>query len=200
MFREKETTKRLTEKTSEGEFIYELENSCELSSKLSEQILLTAKSCLLRGSALQEGQVEVITLDQSAKSGESISESRKRKVVLTLDDGKSDLELKAEFGKSELRRVKIQRITEEALEQEGVLSQEDFSSLFEIEPASKFRAIFVPIISFEKKLRTSPPIPYNCPKVTCGTCFMNHENTGSTLTRGFFVFVAPSAIVCHCVT
>lgn len=129
MFIEKDATKRLTEKTSEGEFIYELENSYELSPKLSEQILLTAKSCLLRGLALQEGQVEVITLDQSAKSGKSISESLKRKVVLTLDDGKSDLELKAEFGKSELRRVKIQRITEEALEQEGVLSQEDLSRL-----------------------------------------------------------------------
>lgn len=129
MFIEKNSTKRLTQKTSEGEFIYELENSYELSPKLSEQILLTAKSCLLRGLSLQEGQVEVTTLAQSEKSGKSISESRKQKVVLTLDDGISDLEIKVQFGKAELRRVKIQRITEEALEQEGVLSQEDLSRL-----------------------------------------------------------------------
>jgi hypothetical protein len=33
-------------KSSEGEFLYELENSYELSPKLNEKILLTAKQCL----------------------------------------------------------------------------------------------------------------------------------------------------------
>ena len=44
-------------KSSEGEFIYELENSYELSPKLSQQILLTAKECLLKEYNLREGQI-----------------------------------------------------------------------------------------------------------------------------------------------
>ena len=46
-------------KSSEGEFIWELENSYELSPKLSELILNTAKECLLRDHTLKEGQIEV---------------------------------------------------------------------------------------------------------------------------------------------
>ena len=40
--------KRREIKSSEGEFMWELKNSYELSPKLSEQILLTAKGSLLR--------------------------------------------------------------------------------------------------------------------------------------------------------
>lgn len=43
-------------KSSEGEFIYELEKSYELSPKLSSMILVTAKECLLRETSLREGQ------------------------------------------------------------------------------------------------------------------------------------------------
>ncbi len=44
-------------KSSEGEFLRELKNSYELSPKLSEQILLTAKESLLREYQLKEGQI-----------------------------------------------------------------------------------------------------------------------------------------------
>ena len=43
-------------KSSEGEFIWELENSYELSPKLSSMILMTAKECLIREERLKEGQ------------------------------------------------------------------------------------------------------------------------------------------------
>jgi hypothetical protein len=49
--------KRREIKSSEGEFIRELKNSYELSPKLSEQILLTAKESLLREYQLKEGQM-----------------------------------------------------------------------------------------------------------------------------------------------
>ncbi|MDZ7764298.1 MAG: hypothetical protein U5K00_07695 [Melioribacteraceae bacterium] len=55
----KRVTKRRELKSSEGEFLWELENSYELSPKLSSLILLTAKECLLRESILKEGQIEV---------------------------------------------------------------------------------------------------------------------------------------------
>ena len=38
-----------------------------------------------------------------------------------------DLGAKKEYGRISLRRIKIQRISDEAIEQDGVLSQEDLS-------------------------------------------------------------------------
>jgi len=114
-------------KSSEGEFIYELENSYELSPKLSQQILLSAKECLLKEYHLREGQIEVTVLAIEQRAGRTIEKSEKKKIRLTIDNGLEDLELQKEYGRVQLRRIKIQRITEEAVEQEGVLSQEDLS-------------------------------------------------------------------------
>lgn len=119
--------KRLKLKSSEGEFIYELENSYELSPKLSIEILQTAKACLLRENNLQEGQIAVRVLGIEERSGKTIEKSEKKKVIITIDNGIEDLELQKEYGRLHLRRIKIQRITEEAIEQDGVLSQEDLS-------------------------------------------------------------------------
>lgn len=112
-------------KSSEGEFIYELENSYELSPKLSESILVTAKECLLREHQLKEGQIEVTVLETEQRAGRVIEKLEKKKVRLTIDNGLEDIEVLKEYGRIALRQIKIERITEEALEQGGVLSQED---------------------------------------------------------------------------
>jgi Protein of unknown function (DUF1670) len=112
-------------KSSDGEFIYELENSYELSPKISEQILITAKGCLLREYDLREGQIEITVISIEERAGKIIEKLQKKKVRLTIDNGMEDLEVIKEYGRIELRRIKIQRITEEAFEQGGVLSQED---------------------------------------------------------------------------
>ena len=114
-------------KSSEGEFIYELENSYELSPKLSSLILLTAKECLLRENKLREGQIEVTVVEIEERGGKVIEKLEKKKVRLTIDNGIEDIEVQKEFGRISLRRIKIQRICQEAIEQEGVLSQEDVS-------------------------------------------------------------------------
>lgn len=119
--------KREQLKTSEGEFIYELENSYELSPKLSEQILLTAKMCLLREEQLKEGQIEVRVIGIEEKSGKVIEKLEKRRVRLTIDSGMEDIEVMREYGRIALRQFRLQRITEEAIDQMGVLSQEDIS-------------------------------------------------------------------------
>jgi len=114
-------------KSSEGEFIYELENSYELSPKLSQSILVTAKECLLRDHQLKEGQIEVTVIEIEQKAGRVIEKLEKKKVRLTIDNGLDDIEVLKEYGRIALRQIKIERITEEALEQGGVLSQEDLS-------------------------------------------------------------------------
>lgn len=122
----KQYTRQLL-KTSEGEFIYDLLNSYELSPKLSEQILLSAKEHLLRAHILKEGQIEVTVIGIEERAGKTIEKLSRKRVLLTIDSGKEDLESKKEFGRIILRQIRIQRITQEAIEQDGILSQEDLS-------------------------------------------------------------------------
>jgi len=122
-------------KSSEGEFIWELKNSYELSPKLSEQILITAKESLLRQYHLREGQIEVTVIGIEERSGKVIEKMQKKKVRLTIDNGMEDIEVLKEYGRIGLREIKIQRITEEAIEQGGVLSQEDISKYLSVDVA-----------------------------------------------------------------
>ncbi|KAF0151762.1 MAG: hypothetical protein FD143_1626 [Ignavibacteria bacterium] len=119
-------------KSSEGEFIWELKNSYELSPKLSEQILITAKGSLLREYQLKEGQIEVTVIGIEERSGKLIEKMEKKKVRLTIDNWIEDIEALKEYGRIGLREIKIQRITEEAKEQGGVLSQEDISKYLSV--------------------------------------------------------------------
>jgi len=112
-------------KSSEGEFIWELENSYELSPRLSSLILMTAKDCLVKDYLLKEGQIEVTVIEIEQRAGKVIEKMEKKKVRLTIDNGIEDIEVLKEFGRIALRRIIIQRITEEAIAQGGVLSQED---------------------------------------------------------------------------
>ena len=112
-------------KSSEGEFIWELENSYELSPRLSSLILITAKDCLVKEYLLKEGQIEVTVIEIEQRAGKAIEKMEKKKVRLTIDNGIEDIEVLKEFGRIALRQIKIQRITEEAIAQGGVLSQED---------------------------------------------------------------------------
>lgn len=107
--------------------IWELENSYSLSPKLSSLILMTAKECLLKEYSLREGQIEVTVIGIEERSGKVIEKMEKKKVRLTIDNGIEDIEALKEFGRIGLREIKIQRITAEAIEQAGVLSQEDLS-------------------------------------------------------------------------
>jgi transposase len=121
------TLSRAELKSYEGEFLYELIHSYELSPKLSEQILISAKTSLLRTKGLREGQIVAVVVGIYEKSGKPVEKMKKKKVVLTLNNGLEDMSALSQFGRAGLRQIIIQRITEEAIEQGGVLSQEDLS-------------------------------------------------------------------------
>lgn len=123
----KRELERRERKSSEGELIWELENSYELSPKLSEQILITAKECLLQDGTLMEGDIEVTVVGVEERAGKMMEQMERKKVRLTIDGGVEDIEALKEYGRIGLRQIKIERITEEALEQGGVLSQEDLA-------------------------------------------------------------------------
>lgn len=126
---DKRAIQRAQHKTSEGEFIYELEKLYELSPKMSESIAESAKRCLVRDNVLKEGQIEVSVVSAEERSGRLIEKLEKRRVRLTLDSGTDDIEVRKLFGRIRLRQVRIERMTEEALEQSGIMSQEDLSKI-----------------------------------------------------------------------
>ena len=51
----------------------------------------------------------------------------KKRVTVTIDNGIEDNQLLKESGRITLRQIKIQRITDEAIEQDVIMSQEDIS-------------------------------------------------------------------------
>ena len=114
-------------KSSEGEFIYELRNNYELSPRVSESILDSAKRCLFRENVLKEGEIEVSVICIEEHSGRMIESMKKVRIRLTIDNGLEDLEVLKNTGRVCLRRIRLQRITQEAIEQNGILSQEDIS-------------------------------------------------------------------------
>jgi len=120
---------RAGQKTSEGKFIYELLKLYELSPKMSESIAESARRCLIRENILKEGQIEVSVISIEERSGKLIENLEKRRVRLTLDNGTEDLEIRKTFGRIKLRQARIERITEEVIEQSGVLSQEDLGKI-----------------------------------------------------------------------
>ena len=119
--------KRNQTKTTEGEFLYELKNSYELSPKVSESILQTAKTYLLRDKILKEGQIEITVISIEERAGKIVESMNKKRVTIIIDNGIEDTQTLKEYGRITLRQVRIQRITDEAYEQEGVMSQEDIS-------------------------------------------------------------------------
>lgn len=114
-------------KTSDGEFIFELLNEYELSPKASESILESARRCLIRDVLLKEGEIEVSVISIEERSGKMVESMKKVRVRLTMDNGLEDVEVQKNFGRVSLRRLRIQRISQEAIEQNGILSQEDLS-------------------------------------------------------------------------
>lgn len=121
-----ELSRRQT-KSTDGAFLYELQHGYELSPKLSEQILITAKEMLSRSYHLAEGEIEVTVIGIDERSGKLLETMEKRRVCLTVDAGYEDIQTLKDYGRVVLRQNRVQRLCEQAIEQRGLLSQEDLS-------------------------------------------------------------------------
>jgi len=73
----------------------------------------------------KEGEIEVSVISIEERSGRMIETMKKTRVRLMIDSGQEDIEVLKNSGRENLRRIRIQRITAEAIEQAGILSQED---------------------------------------------------------------------------
>jgi hypothetical protein len=127
-------TDRLSEKTIERQFIHELESDFELAPATSRALLSAAQQVLLscqRAGEVREGQMPMTVVSAKEPAGKPLSAMTKLTVVVTVDAGLDDLAVLRQHGAASLRRLRVLRMTEEAMDQGGVLTQEDLARLLQ---------------------------------------------------------------------
>ncbi|MBN1478950.1 DUF1670 domain-containing protein [candidate division KSB1 bacterium] len=123
---------RILEKTPEQIFINSLRKEFELSPAESQGVLELAKQCLFGQSPQTVGKIKYICASQHARHGKPLSEQEMIEVELTLDGGVDDLNVLRASGPKALRQLKVMRLTEEAWDQSGSLTQEDIARLLQV--------------------------------------------------------------------
>jgi len=130
------TNQRLSVKTAEAMFLHRLEAEFRIPPRIGQQVLETARETLLgneQAEKMQAGQMQVIVTALAAAFGPKLSDSSRVRVTLTLDKGVEDVEVRETEGAEGLRRGRILRVTEEAIEQGGVLTQEDLARVLHVD-------------------------------------------------------------------
>jgi hypothetical protein len=124
---------RLAAKTPQQRFVQELEQGLYLAPKIADLILQEAQTHLYGPQgALRPGQMRVILARQGARGGQALAETPSIEVIWTIDAGQEDRVVLQQHGSQALRRVRLQRLLEEAVEQGGVASQEDLAHALQV--------------------------------------------------------------------
>jgi len=135
---------RLVSKTPEAAFLHVLEEEFRFSPVVSRELLATAKEMLvgaLPAEALRPGQVRQVVARLDAPFGPDLTETTKIEVTLTVDAGAEDAEVRNRQGREGLRQGRILRLTAEALEQGGVLTQEDLARVLGVDRRTVVRDV-----------------------------------------------------------
>lgn len=119
---------RLQAKTPEHRFLHVLEREFHYAPKVAQAVLEEAQACLWGTSGpLRPGQVRVILTKREAGHGRALRDSATTEVVWSVDAGAEDRQVLQGHGRIALRRVRIQRLLDEALAQGAVATQEDLA-------------------------------------------------------------------------
>jgi len=119
---------RLAVKTPGHLFLHELMTGFELAPRTAAGILETAQEVFIQGNdpaLVRPGQVKVIVAAASARPGRPVSDLDKREVILTVEADPDDWDVLRNYGAADMRRTRLLRITEEAFDQGGLLTEED---------------------------------------------------------------------------
>lgn len=123
---------RLAVKTLDQRFRYELETGFEMAPRIAQGILEAAKDVFNldavsgdQNGRLRPGQIRQVIAGAGAPHGRSLRETEMVEVVWTVDAGEEDLEMLREDDSAALRRVRILRLVDEALDQGSEPTQED---------------------------------------------------------------------------
>lgn len=125
------TGERLEKKTRDNLFRHALLTEFSFSPRECGGVLELVNDLYFDLRPLGEGQVRYIAAHKDEKSGRRMEELRKAEVILTRE-APEDEELVNSRGNGQLRQVQVLRMTEEAYEQDGLLTQEDLSKLLRV--------------------------------------------------------------------
>lgn len=131
------TIDRLTVKTLDQRFRRELETGFEIAPRVAQGILNLAKEIFGLDSGatnhfwLRPGQVRQVIAASTAFHGPPLEETDMVTITWTIDAGEDDLAVLREHDQVALRRVRILRLIDEALEQGGVPTQEDLARVLQ---------------------------------------------------------------------
>ena len=133
----KTSRQRVEVKNRDKQLKYILENEFELSPRESESIVKTANEVYELehyepSHHAEKGKVIRTVISKNARHGPRLEDLPKVNVTLTKDLHKEDNDLYRQEGKTSLRQAKILRMTNEALEQGGLLTQEDLADILEV--------------------------------------------------------------------
>ena len=130
-----DATTRLALKTPEAAFEYVLQYEYGFAPRIAQALLSTAQELLVGqtpAAQVQAGQWRQVVVRKDAAFGRPLADTDTVTVTLTLDAGADDAAVKVALGTAGLRRKRILRLTEEALAQGGVLTQEDLARALQV--------------------------------------------------------------------
>ena len=124
----KQQDERLQAKTPERRFLRVLEEEFHQPPRVAQALLEEAQACLLGSSpCLRPGQMRIVLVRQDAGHGQALRATASTEVIWTIDAGSEDRQVLHKDGSAALRRVRIQRLLDEALAQRAAATQEDLA-------------------------------------------------------------------------
>lgn len=123
---------RLDAKSRDCMFRRKIEHGANCAPFVSKAILETVKEVFPfdaqdLASQLDLGRIKLLVVSAAESAGKPLIECQKVTVLLTLDDGRDDFDVRIQQGVVGLRRARILRLASEAREQGGLLSYEDLA-------------------------------------------------------------------------
>lgn len=121
---------RLAQKTPEASLFHILQSEFNFSVRESREVVNVAHELLGLDQAkgqIRPGQIRMVVASLAAPFGPPLSETERVEITLTVDAGAEDIEVQKREGRVGLRQGRILRLLNEAVEQGGVLTQEDLA-------------------------------------------------------------------------
>jgi hypothetical protein len=128
-------TDRLAEKTPQASLLHVLCDEFNLSLREAREVVSAAQEHLgldQPSAQVRAGQVRLVVASLRAPFGPPLRATDRVTVTLTLDAGAADAEVLTQEGRVGLRQGRILRLVDEALEQGGVLTEEDLARVLHV--------------------------------------------------------------------
>lgn len=126
--------RRTQAKTGASQLQQRLEADFEIPRRIAEAIVSEAEACLAeQNELLVSGQRWVLLASREAGHGQALQETALKRVCWTVDNGAEDATTYASSGALGLRRVRIQRLLDEAVEQGALATQEDLAATLHVD-------------------------------------------------------------------